>query len=216
MEMASTPSVETRPQLFIRFRNVEHDLAIAKALRATLLDAQFSVWWREDTQCAGEWHRDLNIAVRKAGYVVVLWSKEAIQSPWVQHEASAALARDVYAPLRIGSIEIEPPFNRLQATDIPDGDNIAKSAGYAPLLQRVTKLIPPLLSWVQRVRRYVETNARPARIRSAPAACNKAISRAAVCSSFRPSLRCEHHKQPARYQARSRLPLDRIGNPSNG
>lgn len=153
------PQQPRRAHVFISFRNLERDKAFAKAIRTALIDAKFPVWWREDIQCAGEWHGDLDSALSTAGCIVVLWSEESQKSPWVRHEASWAIARDVYAPVRIEPIDMHPPFARLQPTDIPDSDNITKSPGFALLLQRVTKLLPAPLSRAQRFTKYVSTNA---------------------------------------------------------
>lgn len=115
----------------------------------------FRVWWQEEIQCGAEWHGELDRAVAEAGCIVVLWSERALNSKWVRHEASQAIVRQVYAPARIEPIEIQPPFNRIQATDLLSWTGGPDHPGFQDLLARVEHLLPEPLSLARGVWRSV-------------------------------------------------------------
>lgn len=102
--------------VFISYKR--EDTIHARRLRQALLDARFEVWWDEDIQCGQAWSQVLDDGIRGAGSIVVLWSNTSMHSRWVMHEASAAIARGVYVPVRIELCAIDAPYDRLQASDI--------------------------------------------------------------------------------------------------
>lgn len=126
--------------VFISYKREE--LEHAKMIRRTLLDSDLDVWWDEDIQCGQVWNEVLDDAVKRAGCVVVLWSRRSMQSRWVMHEASSAIDRGVYAPVRIELFPIEAPYDRLQATDIVDWDGKIHHPGVVDLLERINELLP--------------------------------------------------------------------------
>jgi hypothetical protein len=145
-----------QPHIFISFKTEER--ASAAAIKAALEQGGFSVWWQENIQCGREWHGDIDTALLSAGCVVVLWSPASIASPWVRHEASQAVARGVYTPVRLVPMEIGSPFDRIQATDIFGWNGEPRHPGLLRLLHRADELIPRPLSRIQRSIRFVRTN----------------------------------------------------------
>jgi len=108
-------------QVFISFKSEERDAA--DLLHRTLTAQGYNVWWQEKLQCGHVWHAEIDEALRAASAVIVLWSPAAMKSEWVKHEASQAIARQVYAPTRIAPMKIESPFDRVQATCAAPGDS---------------------------------------------------------------------------------------------
>src|SRR5262249_11404578 len=104
------------------------------------------------------WHGDIDAAILSAGCVVVLWSPASITSPWVKHEASQAVARGVYAPVRLFPMEIGSPFDRIQATDLFGWNGELQHPGLLRLLNRADELIPKPLSRVELSIRFVRRN----------------------------------------------------------
>ncbi len=123
---------------------------MARRLKQAIEDHGFVVWWQEDVQCCAEWHGTVDQAVRDAGCIVVLWSKLAVDSPWVRHEASQAIVRQVYAPVRIDMVAIPSPFNRSQATDLFEWTGDPREPGFQDLLARIDELIPQPIPWYRR------------------------------------------------------------------
>ena len=73
-----------------------------------------------------------------------------MQSRWVMHEASRAIDRGVYAPVRIDLCVIDVPYSRLQATDIIKWDGKESHPGVLDLFQRVNELLPRRKSFLLR------------------------------------------------------------------
>ncbi len=112
-------------------------------LKEALNEAGFKVWWQEEIQCGQEWHGEIDRAIVEAGAIIVLWSKQSMRSQWVKHEASQAIVRSVYAPVRIEPMEIESPYDRIQATDLIKWEGDTKHAGFQNLNKRLVELMPP-------------------------------------------------------------------------
>jgi TIR domain-containing protein len=145
-----------QPHIFISFKSEEHHSAAA--LKVALEQGGFAVWWQEDIQCGREWHGDIDSALLSSGCVVVLWSPASIVSPWVRHEASQAVARGVYTPVRLVPMEIGSPFDRIQATDLFGWNGEPNHPGLLRLLGRADELIPQPLSPAERTIRSVRRN----------------------------------------------------------
>lgn len=145
-----------QPHIFISFKTKERESAAA--LKEALEVGGFSVWWQESIQCGREWHGAIDSAILSAGCVVVLWSIDSIKSPWVRHEASQAVARGVYTPVRLVPMEIGSPFDRIQATDLFGWQGEPNHPGLLRLLARANQLIPAPVAPYQRLLRYIARN----------------------------------------------------------
>ena len=144
-------------QVFISFKSEERD--VADLLHRTLTAQGYNVWWQEKLQCGHVWHAEIDEALHAASAVVVLWSPAAMKSEWVKHEASQAIARQVYAPMRIAPMKIESPFDRVQATDLIDWKGTDTHAGYQNLLRRLQELLPRRPTMLDRAGTFVRQQA---------------------------------------------------------
>lgn len=138
-------------QVFISYKREE--APIAGRLRAALEEAGFSTWWDEDIQTGQQWAQALDDAVKDAAAIVVLWSPRSVESRWVAHEASVAVAEDKYAPVRIELVAIPPPYDRIQATDLMDWEAGLEHPGYRSLVARLDELMPAPTPVVVRILR---------------------------------------------------------------
>lgn len=153
---SSTLSVLRQPHVFISFKTEEEQAAAQ--LKAALEAGGFSVWWQQSIQCGREWHSDIDSAILAAGCIVVLWSPASIVSPWVRHEASQAVARGIYTPVRLVPMAIGSPFDRLQATDLFGWTGDPNHPGLLRLLARANQLIPAPLPLHKRLVSYIRGN----------------------------------------------------------
>lgn len=94
------------------------DAAKAKTIAVALEQASFEVWFDERIHSGSEFSREIEEALRNASAVVVLWSKNAVESPWVRDEA--AEGRDSARLVPIALDECRPPigFRQFQTTDL--------------------------------------------------------------------------------------------------
>lgn len=143
--------------VFLSFKSEEK--AHADQLHRALTAKGYNVWWQQKLQCGHVWHADIDAALQAAGCVVVLWSPASLASEWVKHEASQAIARHVYAPVRIVATKIDAPFDRVQATDLIDWDGTESHAGFQNLLRRLEELLPPSLTPFKVAGRFLKWHA---------------------------------------------------------
>lgn len=139
--------------IFISYKREELDHATT--IKEALEQDGYAVWWDADIQCGKVWSEVLDDAIKKANCVIVLWSNQSMNSAWVRHEASCAIARDVYTPLRSELVNIEPPYDRIQAIDLISGEFSTDHPGYLALRTRVDDLLPEKLSATHRFIRSI-------------------------------------------------------------
>lgn len=146
-------NISTQPYVFISYKREE--VAYAQRMKKALEAAGLLIWWDEDIQCGQVWSNILDDAIRNASCIVVLWSRQALESQWVRHEASIAMDRKIYAPARIELVEISAPYNRHQATDLISWDGDLQHPGITDLEQRVRDLIPEPVPVLIRLRKWL-------------------------------------------------------------
>ena len=66
------------------------DRAVAERLAHAIGEAGLTVWWDRHIKGGAEFSRDIEHELEAASRVLVLWSKEAVNSRWVRDEASVA------------------------------------------------------------------------------------------------------------------------------
>ena len=66
------------------------DRAVAERLAHAIGEAGLTVWWDRHIKGGSEFSRDIEHELEAASRVLVLWSKEAVNSRWVRDEASVA------------------------------------------------------------------------------------------------------------------------------
>ena len=142
--------------IFISYKR--EDAAIAVKVRFALEANGFKVWFDEDVQCGQKWVSILDDRLTNAKSVVVLWSIKANGSPWVKHEASHAMTRGVYAPCRIQLVEIDPPYNQIQATDLLGWDGEEEHPGFQRLVYRINELMPEEMTLSKRTLTWTNKN----------------------------------------------------------
>lgn len=142
--------------VFVSYKREE--AAVAASLREALIAEGFDVWWDENLQCGQAWAATLDEVVQEAACIVVLWSECAVASKWVRHEASQAIARNVYAPCRLELVQLDSPYDRIQATDLVGWNGDREHGGLRNLIDRVNQLVPPQIAWPRRFARWLWTN----------------------------------------------------------
>jgi TolB-like protein len=80
----------------------------------------FSVWWDEQIGGGDEWRRSIERELDAAKCVLVVWSKRSTgpEGRFVRDEASRAMERGVYLPVRIDNIRLPLGFGETQALSL--------------------------------------------------------------------------------------------------
>lgn len=136
----------TRPRLGQVFVSAHHlEYAAAENLEKALLDEGYTVWWAQKIKNGTDWHGNIDEALQSCNCVVVLWSKKSADSAWVCHEASQAIARDIYVPVLLEEdVQLQEPYKRGQATFVGGLLSSSSASGVQNVVERVKILLPSL------------------------------------------------------------------------
>lgn len=109
------------------------DAAKARSIAQALEKAGHSVWWDFHIKGGAEYGKEIEQALADADAVVVLWSRQSVDSAWVRDEAAAGRDRGRLVPVRLD--ETNPPIGFRQYHNI---DLSAwKGRGKPPRLQDI-------------------------------------------------------------------------------
>lgn len=111
--MPSEPGI---PTLFLSYAH--EDQAQAKRLAAALQRAQHTVWWDALIEGGTRYARTIDEALAAADVIIVLWSRQSVQSDWVCDEAAHGRDRHRLVPLSLDGTEPPLGFRQIQTVDI--------------------------------------------------------------------------------------------------
>jgi TolB-like protein/Tfp pilus assembly protein PilF len=117
------------------------DEKAAKAIIDMLDRAGFHVWWDGLIPGGERFGTLISKALEGARAVVVLWSERAIESAWVQDEASWARDRHRLVPLSLDGCEPPLGFRQFQCIDISRGGPKAGNPAMQRALQAVADIM---------------------------------------------------------------------------
>jgi hypothetical protein len=121
--------------IFISYKSDER--SVAKQLATKLTQAGYSVWWDNALLAGDRFHREIEVALDTSLAVVVLWSRQSIQSEWVQAEAERARRAEKVIPVIIDDLlhtELPMLFHGLHVASLNGWDGSARNPGYKALL----------------------------------------------------------------------------------
>jgi serine/threonine-protein kinase len=103
----------------------------------------FTVWW--DAQLAGgaAWRRSIEEQLDAARCVIVIWSTTSVgpAGAFVHDEASRAMERQVYLPVKIDKVRPPLGFGERQALDLTGWRGNRTDARYRELLDAIRKML---------------------------------------------------------------------------
>lgn len=101
----------------------------------------WAVWWDQTIPAGQSFPRQIREALEKAKCVVVLWSRHAIASDYVESEVIRARDRQVLLTATIEDVQIPVPFNTLQAVSLRDWKGDRQAEGFRLLLKAALPLL---------------------------------------------------------------------------
>jgi tetratricopeptide (TPR) repeat protein len=90
----------------------------ARRLATALEKAGHSVWWDLHVRSGAQFSKVIEEALKAADGVVVLWSVNSIESPWVRDEAAAGRDTGRLVPVTIDGTEPPMGFRQFQTIDL--------------------------------------------------------------------------------------------------
>lgn len=125
-------------QIFISYSS--KDRSQVKSLAAILEKANFKVWWDKDIPPGARFDRAISKALDQSECILVLWSKNSVESDWVLEEAYEGMERDILLPLMIANTR--PPFGYRRIQAIKLNSLATSSTGVKQLLKALEKYQP--------------------------------------------------------------------------
>lgn len=114
----------------------------ARTLAVALEKAGHSVWWDLHVRGGAQFGKVIEEALKAADVVVVLWSKQSIESAWVKDEASAGRDSGRLVPLSLDGTLAPMGFRQFQTIDFSRWKGRGKSAEFQALLVAVDAFEP--------------------------------------------------------------------------
>ena len=105
-----------RPTLFLSYAHDDH--AQAQRLARALERAGYTVWWDALIEGGTRYATTINEALEAADAVLVLWSKQSIQSDWVRDEAALGRERQRLVPLSLDGSRPPLGFRQIQVINL--------------------------------------------------------------------------------------------------
>jgi len=102
--------------VFISYQHRDREAAahVANALAREGLQ----VWWDQDLQAGDHWDQMIEQQLEIAKCVIVIWSRNSLQSNFVKAEAQKGFTRNILVGAMLEQVELPAPFNVVQAADI--------------------------------------------------------------------------------------------------
>ena len=117
--------------IFISY--AREDRARAARLANALEASGWSVWWDRKIIAGQSFDEAIERELEAAKRILVLWSKDSINSEWVRNEAAVAAERGVLVPALIDPVKLPLEFRRKQTLDLVDWDGDPAHEGFRAL-----------------------------------------------------------------------------------
>jgi hypothetical protein len=134
--------------IFVSYANADRHRV--KPLVDALLHQGWSVWWDRAVLPGTTWDQAIETALAEARCVIVLWSRNSIQSDWVRTEAEEAKKRGILVPALLDDVNIPLAFKRLQAANLVEWSGVLPSAGFSELARGVSEVLSRTASPAER------------------------------------------------------------------
>lgn len=111
-------------------------------LFATALEEEgLKVWWDNVIRSGQAFDEQIEIALRTAKAVVVLWSENSVASRWVRAEATFAERRDILVPCMIEACERPIAFELIQSADLRGWSGATSDPTWRALVEEISSTI---------------------------------------------------------------------------
>lgn len=130
-----------RPDIFISY--AREDLEWVRPLAAELEARGWRVFWDRRIPAGKDWRSHIGTALEAARSVVVVWSEQAISSPFVLEEADEGKARQVLVPILRERVRIPLGFRHVHAADLTGWRPGQPSPEFETFIADLSELLAP-------------------------------------------------------------------------
>lgn len=164
MSSPSHTASDDKTTVFVSYSRVDREEAIP--IITLLKDAGFKVWWDGMLEAGERYLETTEQALESALAVVVIWSKNSVQSDWVRDEAMSGRDRKCLVPVSLDGTMPPLGFRQIQVIDMTGWIPGTQSVRSAEILRTVAALHD----------QPVPATPEPSRV-SRPAASSTSVSR---------------------------------------
>lgn len=118
------------------------DRTRAETFAKLIASRGWTVWWDRKLQVGRSFSRIIQQELEAARCVIVLWSKDSVESEWVLNEAAEGARRNILIPIRIQNIRPPLQFRHLHVADVFDTSDEASQA-MEDCLEAISAIVPP-------------------------------------------------------------------------
>jgi WD40 repeat protein len=115
---------------------------IERLVRVLVGQRGWSIWFDEALRAGDQFPNVIQGALDEVRCVLVVWSRDAVESRWVVAEASEGWGRGILVPIRLDDAEPPLPFRQTEATDFSNWNG---SSGAPPVLKLIEAVDRALL-----------------------------------------------------------------------
>src|ERR1044071_8573659 len=126
-------------EIFLSYAKEDREAALKIA--QLLESAGWTVWWDRRIPAGRSWRSVLEEALGQMRCMVVLWSKNSVDSDWVKEEAEEAREIGKLVPVLIEPVKPPVGFRAIQAADLTNWDGSNASPGAQQLITDLSSLV---------------------------------------------------------------------------
>jgi adenylate cyclase len=115
------------------------DVAAAKQLAACIDNAGHQVWWDRQIEGGSRFTAEIDRELKSADAVVVIWTKSAVESPWVQDEAAEGRDSGRLVPILLGTDKPPLGFRQFQSINFGNWNGEADPPALDALIRAIAQ-----------------------------------------------------------------------------
>ncbi len=119
------------------------DQQTAERLQEVLDQEGWEVWWDQEIRVGRRWNKALTEALNRSKAIVILWSKNSVESEWVVREAQHAYDHNKLFSVILEQCDIPEPFQEIQWVELQDWTGGADHPSLVRLLRSLAERTPP-------------------------------------------------------------------------
>ena len=127
--------------IFISY--AREDRSRIEPLAQSLEELEWTVFWDRTIPTGKTWCQVIGDALKNARSVIVAWSKDSIESDWVQEEADRGRRRNILIPILIDNVDPPLGFGSLQAANLVNWDPSQSSPEFEKLIADISVILGP-------------------------------------------------------------------------
>ena len=125
--------------VFVSYARVDKHRVVP--LVAALESQRWSVWWDPEIIPGQEFDELVARELGRASAVLVVWTKDSVQSRWVRGEAREGADRGVLVPVRFDNAVLPIDFRALHTIDLDQATDLGRSPAFEAVLRAVSGLV---------------------------------------------------------------------------